>query len=479
MKTKNIIYTLIVGVILSCSEIPPNTVDFLDVENPTLTESSIVGQPNSSTIWLEGLERQMSNALNEVLILAELGSDNYINTQTFFSQFLDKLEIRTDDPDIRDTSLGISRLRAMAEFGLNSVGPNDTQYTSQTQAEYHFFLGMSQLYSAMYFSFLPQEEGGVSVSASDNYNRAIASFDEAIALNSKPEYHLAKARANYYLGNRAAAVTAASDALALDADFLRSAKFDELNEPSNTFEDALYERGTFDDLQPLPTLDFLDPKYSFVSPNVDASVHFLKAEEAHLILAEANLASGNLIAAQNNLQNLLTLIDTREVRNIDDSIEGRPDVSANATFFPKRPDQDTDIVNGRSGLVINRQSGNVNIPSVSGTSLTIADINAMANNDAALSLLYRTRQEVFIAEGLRFVDMGVKLVIHQNEFLQNPNISDGDPGTTPVIPSFINAVKDNLDAITYDATTGIATTAIDLNQILVTNKSSSEVLPFH
>jgi tetratricopeptide (TPR) repeat protein len=451
-----------------------DSLDFTEVENPNLSEGSVVGVPNSSTIWLDGLERQTANALNEILVLAELGSDNYVNTQTFFNQFLDELFIQATDPDIRDTQRQIQRLRELAVFGLTTVGPADETYNSEIEAEYNFYEGLSYLYSAMYFSYLPQEPNGVPVSANDHYANAIASFEKALALANKAEYHLGKARASYYLGNKSEAVSAANAALAISDNFDRFIRFDQANGPTNVFENALYGRATFDDLQPLPSLDFLDPKYSFLSPQEDPSVHIFKAEEAHLILAEANLSDGNASNAQDNISDLLELIATREVRNFDDSIEGRPEVNPGT-----RPDKATVVVNGRSGLVLDRQADFVDVPSVSGTSLTAADVGSITADDNGLTLLYRTRQEVFIAEGLRFVDMGVKLIIDENEILLNENIADGDPGTLPVIPSFIEAVIPNLDAFTYDIDAGVANTAIDLNQILVANKSSNQVLPFH
>ncbi|WP_318345223.1 hypothetical protein [Flagellimonas baculiformis] len=460
--------------LVGCTGDFKDVVNFTDVENPNLSESSVVGQPNSATIWATGLERQLANAFNETLILAELGSDNYVNTQTFFNQFLDDLDIRTTDPDIRDAQNQIARIAKMAIFGLEEVGPNDPEYTAELEAEFNFYLGLSRLLAGMYFSALPQETLGVPISSAENLQSAIESFNAAIATSAKPEYHLARARAYYYLGNKTEAVASANAALALDDTFSRTVKFDQKNGPTNTMDDALFGRGTFDDLQPLPTLDFLDPKYSRIDDEVDAPVHYLKAEEAYLILAEANLADGNVPAAQANLEDLLDLVDTREVRNIDDGAEGRTERNPGT-----RPDNASVIVNGRSGLVLDRQAGNVDVPSVSGTSLTPADIAGMANNDAALVLLYRTRQEIFIAEGLRFVDMGVKLVINENEIFQNDNVSEGDPSTVAVIPSFIASVVADLDAITYDADAGVATTAIDLNEVLVSNKSSDQVLPFH
>ena len=477
MKKKLTLYLFTLTFILSCNEFS-DVVDFTEVVNPNLSESSVVGQPNSAMIWRLGIEREISRTLNEILILAELGSDNYVNTQTFFSQFLDNLDIRITDPDIRDTQNEIARVARMAEFGLETVGPNDPNYTQELEAEFNFFLGLSRLYAAMYFSMLPQETLGAPVSAETNYNSAIAAFDRAIAVNAKAEYHIAKARANYYLGNQSEAVNAATAAINLDPDFLRFAEFDEAEDPDNTLEDALYERGTFDDFQPLPSLDFLDPKYSFVSVEEDSPVHYFKAEEAYLILAEANLADNNLSAAQQNLIDLLGIVDNRLIRSIDDSGETRGN-QANAVDDERRPNNSSVVVNGRTGLVLDRDQGMVDIPAISGTSLTAADINAMTIGDDALTLLYRTRQEIFIAEGIRFVDMGIKLVINENEILQNENISEGDEGTVPVIPAFIDAVKDNLDEINYDQTNNIVTIQLDLNSILVTNKSSSMVLPFH
>ncbi|WP_339667105.1 hypothetical protein [Maribacter arcticus] len=470
---KKLIIFSIAIVTFGCTGDFGDVTDFKEVQNPNLSEASVVGQPNSAGIWLTGLERQLAFVFNETLVLSELGSDNYVNTQTFFNQFMDGLEIQITDPDMRDTQRAIQRLRELAKFGIDQVGPGDPNYTAEIEAEFNFFEGLAYLYSAMYFSALPAEPVGVPVAAEQHYLNAIASFSAAIDINAKPEYYLAVARANYYLGNKAEAVSAATSALGLSSDFDRFALFDESNGPSNTFESALFQRGTFDDLQPLPSLDFLDPKYSFLDPNEDAPVHYLKAEEAYLILAEAALADNDAGTAKSNLNSLLDVIETREVRDIDDSIEQRSQVDEGS-----RPDNADVVVNGVAGLVLDRQAGMVSIPSVSGTSLTSDAIDAMMDDDAGLSLLYKTRQEVFIAEGLRMVDMGVKIVIDENEILLNSNINQGDAGTTPVIPSFISAVISDLDVFSYNVQSGVVTTVINLNDILVANKSSDQVVPF-
>lgn len=477
MKKNIITYIAAVFLISGCNSDFSDVVDFKQVTNPNLSESSVVGLPNSSALWKSGIEREISRTLNEILILAELGSDNYVNIQTYFSQFMDNMDIRTTDPDIRDTQNEIARVMRMAEYGIATVGPNDPDYSAATEAEFNFYLGYARLLAGMYFSKLPQETLGAPITSDELYANAITSFNAAISLNPLAEYHLAKARANYYLGNKSEAVAAATAAISEDADFLRSAEYDELEGPSNRMEDALYERGTFDDFQPLPSLDFLDPKYSFVDANVDPSVHYLKAEEAYLILAEANLSDGNVAAAQQNLTNLLALVATRDVREVDESGETRGNQS-NAVDDSTRPSSSAVTVNGRSGLILDRDNGDVSIPSVSGTSLTASEIAAMGADDAGLALIYRTRQEIFIAEGIRFVDMGIKLVINENEILQNENISDGDAGTVAVVPSFINAVKDDLDGITFDAANNAAVTTVDVTALLIQNKTSDSVVPF-
>ncbi len=467
---KKIIITILAVSLFSCGELT----DFTDVTNPNLSETSVVGQQNSSSIWLTGVERQMSLLLNEIVINAEIASDNYNNDQTFYNQFLDDLDINFVDDDIADLQFDLHRMREMALFGINNVGPGDPNYTTEVEAEYNFFTGMASLYAGAYFTGMPEETGGIPLSSTENLTNAASSFNAAIGINSLPEYHLALARTHYLLGNRMEAMTAASNALGLSSDFLRSATFDQAEGPVNTMESGLYERGSFDDLQPLPTLDFLDPKYSFVSPAEDAPVHYLKAEEAHLILIEGHIASGDLAAAQQAMSDLAALIGTRSVRNIDDAIENR------THFAPKtRPDSSCVVVNGRAGLVLDRDDGNVNIPDVSGTSLTQDDIDNIASEDEALYLLYRTRQEIFIAEGMRMVDMGVKLVISETEQLQNENVTAGGTGSEPQIPGFLASVATSLDAIEYTPGTCVATTMVDVNQLLVDNKSSAMVLPFH
>jgi len=475
-KFKHTISVLFIVVTLfSCES---DLVDFTDVTNPNLSESSVIGQPNSSVAWLVGIQRQMANVSNGAVTISEIASDNYTNTQTFFNQFLDNLTIDFQDNNMATLQFAIARLREMATFGIDKVAPNDINTTNTTLAEFNFYKGISYLMAAEYFSFLPAEENRTPLTSTDNFQLAISSFTNAINLQDDAKYQLALARVYHNLGDKNNAVTFSNSALALDSNLLFQIDFDQGNGPVSTIEGALFARGSFDDLQPLPILDFLDPKYSFLSNIQDQSTPFLKAEEAYFIIAEAKLSDNDLNGAQTTLKDLVTLIGSRPTRIIDDTVEGR-----DQDFPGSRPNNSSVQVKYlgdatfKSGLVLDRDAS-VTVPIISGTSITNALIDNLTTIDEALEMLYLMRQEVFIAEGRRVLDLGIKYVIHENEMLLNPAIDENHAGLTGVIPPFIDVIKTELDAFTYDVNANTAEVLHNVNKILVANKASDFVIPF-
>ena len=83
-------------VIVGCEAVDPS-----DVVNPNLSEAALIGQPNSADAWGRGLERQMALVSQETHHIAEIASDNYVNTQTFFNQFLDGLNVDYQDEVVK------------------------------------------------------------------------------------------------------------------------------------------------------------------------------------------------------------------------------------------------------------------------------------------------------------------------------------------------------------------------------------------
>jgi hypothetical protein len=131
-------------------------------------------------------------------------------------------------------------------------------------------------------------------------------------------------------------------------------------------------------------------------------------------------------------------------------------------FAPNQPFVD--------GLVLTRTTGTVKSYTVSGTSVTNAQIDAIATADDGLYVLYLMRQEIFLAEGRRMADLGMRMPVAQTEIIANPKTKDGEAYTKAVIPA---------DGFTYDQTAKTVVIKHDVNRLLVQNKTSVDVLPFH
>lgn len=468
-------------------------VDPTGVENPNVTEEDFLNFPDPMSSWLRGMERQMSLALNNVnndlessyIATAEIASDNYVNTSTFFNQFMDGLVIDPSDNDVEVPLREFHDLRSTALFGLRRVAAADETTTDDQLAELHFFNGMARLYIGEVWHLAPADSGGVPVPSADHFEAAFEAFEQALALSTDAQrrvgYRIALARAYRDLGDAPAARAAAQAAVDADPDYVRFAAYDFINNPENDVQLAIYGRPQ-NDLQPLPRLDVLDPKFfNGAEPNaVDdqyADIAYLKAEEAYLIVAEAQIAAGDLAGAKATMAELLDVVAGRKTTALRDADD--PRANQDGTARPNGADWAVAASPGapfRDGLVRSR-SDLVAVPVVSGTTVEAADVEAVDDADGALALLYLLRQEVFLAEGRRMMDLGIRWPVPQNEVLVNENIADGDPATEPVVPSFLPASE--MDAYTLDAAARRVTILHDLNAVLVANKESPFVLPFH
>lgn len=450
----------------------------VDVDNPNLTLKAILSTPNPTKGWLNGLERQLTITYNSIIVPLEIASDNYQNTQSTFNVSFDELVIDFRDADVRNIQFNIADLRQSAIIGLEQVIPNDPLVTNDQRARMYFFKGWSLLLAGELFVALPQQPSGQAVSAQTNIDSAIVNFLKAEAIDSdNPSYKLALARAYYDKGDRTNAVAKALEVLDLDNTFARTVIFDGVSSPSltsNIMQNALYDRGSFDDLQPLPRLDFLDPKYFTRSSLMESPVYFQKSEEAFLILVEDQLADDDLDGAKELMKSLLDLVDVRPEETFSDEVEGRtqnnPGSRPNIASVEVRA-SGTDPY--RAGLVLTRGATPVTVPVISGTSVTEDMIDDLASVEEALEMLYLLRQEIFIAEGRRFSDLGLKLPVAEAEFLANPAITTSQ--TVAFIPDFL---PDDMDEFTYDMVGGTCTINWNMNRILVENRSSDSVLPF-
>ncbi|TXF90458.1 hypothetical protein FUA23_06635 [Neolewinella aurantiaca] len=460
----------------SCED--PN--ETFEPTNPNLSSDNVLGTIESSARLLNGTERQLALTMNEIVAPMEIATDNYENTQTFFNQFLDDLAIDPTDRDIEEIQYSIARLRELASAGINDIVPADEGSTDEQLAGFYMLRGVAYLLGGELFTTLPGEPMGPALPATDHLNAAIADFSAAMDLGSNQYSEgalIGRARAYYRLGNKSAAVADATLAIANTPAYVYFARYDGVQGPGNVMQDALWDRGSFDDLQPLPTMDFLDPKYNGATPNVEVNIPLLKIEEAHLILAEAALSDGSLDDAKQIMKNIVGLVATRPVDTFNDGVEGRTQ-----DFPGSRPDNSSIMVAAgpdlplMSGLVIDRGAEDVTIPTVSGTHYTEDEIDAIDDIDFAYESLYRMRQEIFFAEGRRVTDLGIRLVVSLTEKVGNPNITDAD--LEPTIPSWLEPIKAEFDAFTYDTGAETATVTNNLNRLISENRGSDLIAPF-
>jgi tetratricopeptide (TPR) repeat protein len=450
-------------------------IDGTNVTNPDLTLDNAVAAANSAELWLAGVERRTALVMNSFLVTAELSTDNYVNRNTFYNQNVDDGIIRSIDTDIENTNFQFARLRNQANFGINSVIPDHDPGAAgtATEAELYFYLGYAYLLAAENMTSLPAEPEGVPQGPAVHFDLAISAFTQANSIAADPSYDLALARAHYGAGNKQQAVQFANAAISSGpADYVRYIEFDGIALlTSSTIQNAVYDRQTFNDLQPLPRLDFLDPKYGDLPGIQESPIPMLKMEEAHLIIAEAHLSDNNLNLAKEKMQDIIGLVDSRPTRAFNETEEGR----IGNTMFPQRPNSSNFVVRAdanspfREGLVLDRNEATI-VPTISGTSVTSDMVDALTDGTEALRTLYLLRQEIFFGEGRRMFDLGVRWPVSNVEALNNPNVSDAD--TQPVIPSYIPTPYFTMNEFDADFDTFEVTIAIDMNRVIAEQRGN-------
>lgn len=467
---------LLITLAMSFVYIGCDLIDGTSVTNPNLTLEEATASPNSATSWLAGVDRRTALVMNSFLTTAEITSDNVENKNTFFNQNVNGGTIRPIDTDIENTNFQFARLREQAKYGLEVVIPENDPDAAGTavEAEFHFYLGYAHLLAAENMTSLPAEPVGVPQTPTTHFQAAISAFNAANSVVADPSYDLALARAQYGLGNKTEAVSFAESFLAnAPADYVRYIEFDGVNGPTSTVQNAVYERQSFNDLQPLPRLDFLDPKYGDLPGTEQSPIAMLKAEEAHLIIAEAQLSDNNLLGAADTMSDIIALVDSRPKRDFNETEEnrrgnpGNPEQRPNSSDFEVRADENSPF---KSGLILDRTAA-TNVPTISGTSVTDQDIlDVITDNTELLRLVYLMRQEIFYLEGRRMFDLGIRWPVSNVEALNNENVTDAD--LQPVIPSYIPSPFVTMNEYVSDFDTFEVTMAVDMNRVIAEQRGN-------
>lgn len=454
----------------SCSLIEPG-----DTQSPNVTDDTYLNQPNAMQTWVNGVKMNFAQCMGSYAQLMEILSDNYYNNYTRSNRVFDTPVMKDNDEDVIQLQRYVGTLRESVDYAYNTVRRHDPTLTRQEQYDLYTAKTFSQILAGEFFTALPDEDGGEPVEWRTHLTEALALADSvrqyAANDSARAFAHTLKARIYYRLGQKTEAVSEAKEALRQNSKFYVQVTYDGANNINNVAQEAIW--GTW--FQPLPRLDFLDPKYVQLSSTYQSPVTIAKAEEDYLILAEAAACDNDGNTARSYMQQLLTLVAQRPVlHEVDDHLEGR--FNGGSRHYPTgsayavAASADDSL---RHGLVLDRTQP-ISVPIISGTSVTTAMIEAAQTQDELLELIYLMRQEIFFGEGRRPADLGLRMPLSN---VEAAHVKDAKDYGTAVIPPFI-PTDGGLDDFTMDEDNHTVVIKYNMNRVIVENKNSEYVVPF-
>lgn len=465
-----IMMVLAMTILSSCELIDPS-----EVRNPQVTDESLIGQAGSLQAALQGVRNEFTNVTENIAYFTDVVSDNYDNVATFISPSADDPRAITySDLTLPGVYTPPQYLRAYATFAIEKVAPGDPDQTGAAAriGELQFYRGVATLMLGENFAFAPLAQNASPSTSTEIIDAAIT--DLTAALSSGPATirtaaQFALARAYHARGNKAQAVSAANAALLLSSTYAFLASFDAQTNTNSAWNFVVSR--ALNDMQPLARLDFLDPKYTDATGISPIAV--LKAEEIHLILAEAALSDNNLAGARTQMKNAITLaLSTTGGRTVVNFRDVDPRTN--------RPRTDATLVKAdanapaRAGLVRARGGATIPIKQISNTSISASDVDLLVTVAEHLEMLHLLRQEIFFLEGRRMSDLGIRLPVPTRELETNPTMSKTGPGSTVVVPAYIPSGS-TMDNFTLAGTT--ATILHNMNKVLANNKVARFTIP--
>jgi tetratricopeptide (TPR) repeat protein len=468
MRTIKLFITGCFAAILSaCGLLLPD-----DIINPNVTEDDFLNSPNAMQAWVNGANKSLAEATGAFAELTELLSDNYFNSYTQSSKVFDIPKILYTDVDVTGLQSHIGHLREVADYGIHTVAQADLTTADSHLFNLYYIKGYAYLLAGEYFLALPVEAGGEVKEWRTQLSMSVETFRKALTYTGDTEDHAfintLIARAYHKAGEKDSAVIYAGRALEYSSDFVKNVEFDGEKGVNNAIQTHVYTTH----FQPLPRLDFLDPKYFQLTNLEQRPVCIAKAEEPHLILAEAALADNNAALAKQHLKRLLALVISRPVQTgVNDQLETRAQRPNSSQYrvasSPGEP--------YRENLVLDRRPPHlISVPYVSGTSVDTAMIDNAASVDGLLEIVYLMRQEIFFAEGRRAADLGFRLPVCE---IEDHHTTSAAPYREAQIPPFI-PMEQGMDAFDMDTVAKTVVIRYNMNKEIVKHKTLEYVVPF-
>jgi tetratricopeptide (TPR) repeat protein len=411
------------------------------VQNPQTTPEDIAAARNPTAAMLPGLRAQFARAVRATVMITEIVSDNYSNQRTGLSTELnDPYDMIPDVGSyntIGATGLywNLQELRALSDFTIDTIAPGDATATDEGLAEAHYYRGMAYLMQGENVAAAPAARDEEPLPHTDLLRRAVADLEASLGRSPGGEFAIraraALARAHRALGESGQAASYANEVLGADPTFVFSQPYS-TGELENTPWIYLVSRA-LKEMQPLPRLDFLDPKYH----SRESPIPVAKAEEMNLILAEVALAGGSWQEARGHIADAVALAHTRPTATFDDD-DAR--VNRDLSIRPRdddmlvRADADSPF---RAGLIQSRP-GPVTVYTISGTSLNADSVRTQLTTEMEVRhAFWLARQEILFLEGRRMHDLGIRLPMTRREIDAGPHISRDHPAAQPFVPDYV------------------------------------------
>ncbi|MYI06733.1 MAG: hypothetical protein F4059_05300, partial [Gemmatimonadetes bacterium] len=175
-----------------------DAIDPTEVNNPTTTDEDLAQATNPTAALLPGLRAQFARLIN-AYVVAEVVTDNYSIHGTGIIQTLDSPQEVT--PDIMNSTgtsanglyWNVQELRALADFVIEEIAPNDNTATPELVAEARYYRGMAYLTMGEAFSYVPHEADGTPQGADVALTRAVPDLQAATGFGPQANAALARA----------------------------------------------------------------------------------------------------------------------------------------------------------------------------------------------------------------------------------------------------------------------------------------------
>ena len=391
--------------ITSCDLLSPG-----DVQNPNVVEADFAASTDAMAIWVNGTNASFGACVSSFAEITAILSDDVHNNSSHSAKTYDVLDIAYTDGEVAKLSTHIGKMIEMADFGLETIAANDPAATDAERFNLLYIKAIAYLMGAENFVALPASADGPMLTSLQLADAALTTLDAADALAINPALvSLLRARAYRILGVANAAREQAQRAIDSAPQLLVTVLFDDINGYSNTLQS--YVANDLFTVQPRLAAQRVKCPQSGLH---EQPIAVAKIEEAHLILAECAIASGDLDAARTHLCNLLSAVELRA-----DS-------------------------------------------SVTTVSLSAADVALATTQTELYELLYTLRQETFFAEGRRASDMGIRLPLSEVEFVSRGSLANDL--RLPIIPAYLDTIRTMLDD------------HADLNALMT--RAAGEIFPF-